>query len=76
MALRTSALVGGFVCTGICASADGIVGCVVGGGRFRSLLKCSAQCLLCTASLVIDFPLLSFTGFICVDLFPDGNLVV
>nr|CAH8861352.1 unnamed protein product [Trichobilharzia regenti] len=60
----------------VSASSVGIIMRVVGDGRFRSLLKPSAQYFLCSTSLMIDFPLSSFTGLICVELFPDRDLVV
>ncbi|CAH8615056.1 unnamed protein product [Heterobilharzia americana] len=76
MAFRTSIFVGGFMFTCNSAAAGGISGRSAGGGRFKSFLKWSAHCFLCFSSFVIKFPSSSFTGFICVDFFPDINLVI
>ncbi|CAH8504804.1 unnamed protein product [Heterobilharzia americana] len=75
LALRTSTFVGGFVFTGSSVVAGGISGRVAGsgGGWLKSFLKWSAVCF---SSLVTNFLSLSLTGFICVDLFPDSNLVI
>ncbi|CAH8478612.1 unnamed protein product [Heterobilharzia americana] len=70
IAFRTSAFVGGYVFTSNSAAAGCISGRVAGGGRFKSLLKWSAHCSHCFSSLeVTSFPSLSFTGFVCIDLF-------
>ncbi|CAH8542089.1 unnamed protein product [Heterobilharzia americana] len=78
MAFRTSIFVGGFMFTCGSATVGGISGRSAsgGGGRFKSFLKWSAHCFLCFSSFVIKFPSSSFIGFVCVDLFPDSNLVI
>ncbi|CAH8617524.1 unnamed protein product [Heterobilharzia americana] len=76
LTLRTSTFVGGFMFTCNSAAAGGISGRSAGGGRFKSFLKWSAHCLLCSSSFVVKFPSSSFIGFMCVDLFPDSNLVL
>ncbi|CAH8450865.1 unnamed protein product [Heterobilharzia americana] len=76
MEFRTSIFVGGFMFTCSSAAAGGISGRSAGGGRFKSFLKWSAHCFLCFSSFVIIFPSSSFVGFICVDHFPDSNLVI
>ncbi|CAH8289518.1 unnamed protein product, partial [Heterobilharzia americana] len=74
MAFRTSTFVGGFMFTCSSAAVGGISGRSAGGGRFKSFSKWSAHRFLCSSPLVIRFPS-SFTGCICVDLFPGSNLV-
>ncbi|CAH8489961.1 unnamed protein product [Heterobilharzia americana] len=76
MSFRTSTFVERLVFTCSSAVAGGISGQVSDGGRFKSFSKWSPHRFLCFSSLVAGFPSLSFIGFICVNLFPDSNLVI
>ena len=71
--LLTSAFDGGFVLTLNNISA---IGLSAGGSLLRISLKCSSHLDLCSASLFMVLPYLSFTGFEGFLLFPASVLVI
>ena len=75
-ALLISAFEGGFVLTLNNISAIGMSGLSAGGSVLRISLKCSSHLDLCSASLLMVLPSLSFTGFKGFLLFPTSVLVI
>ena len=62
MALVISVLLGGLVLMSRSSVAGGMSGGVGGAGLLSVSLKCSAHLALCSSSVAMAFPFLSFTG--------------
>ena len=75
-ALLVSAIKGGFVLTLNNISAIGMSGLSAGGSLLRIYLKCSSHFDICSASLFMVLPSLSFTGFEGFLLFPASVRVI
>ena len=75
-ALLISAFESGFVSTLNNISAIGMSGLSAGGSLLRISLKCSSHLDLCSTSLFMVLPSLSFTGFEGFLLFPANVLVI